>query len=75
VCTLTRAETLAIDDHLAERHPQLVALERPADPWMPWGRGAMLLPQAAGTDGMTVLRLRRPPADGNGAAPDGTSDQ
>jgi 16S rRNA (cytosine967-C5)-methyltransferase len=57
VCTLTRAESLAIDDHLAARHPELVALEPPGDPWRPWGRGALLLPQAAGTDGMTILRL------------------
>lgn len=72
VCTLTRAETLGVDDHLAERHPELVPLERPAAPWMPWGRGAMLLPQAAGTDGMTVLRLRRPPLGGTDDTPDET---
>jgi 16S rRNA (cytosine967-C5)-methyltransferase len=58
VCTMTNAETLAIDDWLADRYPELAALERPGDPWMPRGRGALLLPQAAGTDGMYLLRLR-----------------
>ena len=41
-------------------HPDLQALPPPGDPWRPWGRGALLLPQAAGTDGMFVLRLRAP---------------
>jgi 16S rRNA (cytosine967-C5)-methyltransferase len=63
VCTLTQAETLGIDAHLAERHPQLEPLESQGDPWQPWGRGGLLLPQTEGTDGMTILRLRSP-ADG-----------
>jgi 16S rRNA (cytosine967-C5)-methyltransferase len=63
VCTLTKAESLGIDDHLASQHPQLVPLEPPGEPWQPWGRGGLLLPQTAGTDGMTILRLRSP-ADG-----------
>jgi 16S rRNA (cytosine967-C5)-methyltransferase len=63
VCTLTRAESLAIDEHLAAEHPQLVPLEPPGEPWQPWARGGLLLPQTAGTDGMTILRLRSP-ADG-----------
>ena len=57
VCTLTAAESLTIDDHLARAHPSLRALPPPERPWRPWGRGAILLPQDAGTDGMTVLRL------------------
>jgi 16S rRNA (cytosine967-C5)-methyltransferase len=57
VCTMTKAETVAIDEWLANRHPELVALEPPGAPWMARGRGALLLPQAAGTDGMYVLRL------------------
>ena len=60
VCTLTRAESLGIDEQLAGEHPRLVPLEPPSDPWRPWGRGALLLPQAKGTDGMTILRLRCP---------------
>lgn len=59
VCTLTAAETLGVDGHLASRWPDLVPLDPPTDPWIPWGRGALLLPQVAGTDGMMVLRLRR----------------
>ncbi|MBK5223390.1 MAG: hypothetical protein JJE52_11050 [Acidimicrobiia bacterium] len=59
VCTLTAAETLGVDEHLAATHPELEPIEPPVGPWIPWGRGAMLLPQAADTDGMMVLRLRR----------------
>ena len=58
VCTMTVAETVTIDEWLADRHPELEALEPPDEPWAPRGRGALLLPQAAGTDGMYVLRLR-----------------
>ena len=60
VCTLTAAESLAIDDHTAVAHPALEPLPPPGGPWRPWGRGALVLPQAAGTDGMFVLRVRRP---------------
>jgi 16S rRNA (cytosine967-C5)-methyltransferase len=59
VCTLTAAEGPALDDHLAAAHPDLVALPPPGAPWTPVGRGARLLPQDAGTDGMYVLQLRR----------------
>ncbi len=57
VCTLTAAESVGIDDWLAHRHPGLVALDPPPDPWRPHGRGALLLPHVAGTDGMFLLRL------------------
>ena len=60
VCTLTDAEGVAVDDHLAATHPELEAIEPLVDPWEPRGRGFRLLPQAAGTDGMYLLRLRRP---------------
>lgn len=59
VCTLTRAETIDVDEHLAATHPELLALDPPGEPWRALGRGALLLPQTAGTDGMYVLRLRR----------------
>lgn len=59
VCTLSRPETIGVDDHLAARHPELVPLPPPEEPWEPWGRGALLLPQRAGTDGMFVARYRR----------------
>lgn len=58
VCTLTRAETLEIDGWLATIHPELVAAPPPGPPWEPLGRGSLLLPQAAGTDGMFALALR-----------------
>jgi 16S rRNA (cytosine967-C5)-methyltransferase len=60
VCTLTHAETTAVDDHLATAHPPLVPVPAPGGPWEPHQRGARLLPQSAGTDGMYLLRLRRP---------------
>ncbi len=59
VCTFTRAETVDIDAHLERQHPSLVALDPPGPPWRRVGRGARLLPQDAGTDGMYLLRLRR----------------
>lgn len=60
VCTLTLAETVAIDEWLVAAHPDVEAVAPPGPPWEPVGRGARLLPQAAGTDGMYLLagRLR-----------------
>jgi 16S rRNA (cytosine967-C5)-methyltransferase len=60
VCTLTRAETAGVDEWLSACRPDLVALDPPPEPWAPLGRGSLLLPQAAGTDGMYLLRLRSP---------------
>jgi 16S rRNA (cytosine967-C5)-methyltransferase len=60
VCTLSVIETGAVDRWLAAEHPDLVPLPPPGEPWVPAGRGALLLPQAAGTDGMFLLRLRVP---------------
>jgi 16S rRNA (cytosine967-C5)-methyltransferase len=60
VCTLTEVEGRGVDEHLATTRPDLVAEPPPDGPWQPHGRGARLLPQAAGTDGMYLLRLRRP---------------
>ena len=59
VCTLTAAETIGIDEHLAEGHPELTSAPPLPDPWRPHGRGSLLLPHAADTDGMYVLRLCR----------------
>ena len=47
-----------VDAHLADRHPALTALPAPDGPWDEVGRGARLLPQAAGTDGMYLLHLQ-----------------
>ena len=60
VCTLTSAETAEVDGWLATAHPELRPLARPEGPWRPWGRGGLLLPQDAGTDGMYILRLEAP---------------
>jgi 16S rRNA (cytosine967-C5)-methyltransferase len=59
VCTLTTAETVAVDEWLATAHPAMEPLPPPGPPWEAVGRGARLLPQAADTDGMYLLRLRR----------------
>ena len=59
VCTLSARESRGVDEHLAGTRPDLVALDPPGDPWEPWGRGAILLPQAASTDGMCIFRYRR----------------
>ena len=59
VCTLTRAETVGVDDWARTALPGFTARPRPGAPWIPHGRGALLLPQAAGTDGMFVLALQR----------------
>ena len=58
VCTLTRAETEDLDRWLARSRPDLAAVPPPGPPWEAVGRGARLLPQAAGTDGMYVLGFR-----------------
>lgn len=60
VCTLTTAETAGIDNWMARAFPQLRPLPPPGGPWEPAGRGALILPQAEGTDGMFVLTLRDP---------------
>jgi 16S rRNA (cytosine967-C5)-methyltransferase len=59
VCTLTAAESTEVDDRLAQQRPDLVPLDPPGEPWRPWGRGAILLPQAVGSDGMCLVRYRR----------------
>lgn len=61
VCTLTAAESTGVDDHVATSHPGLVPVPPPPAPWRPWGRGAILLPQDAGTDGMCLFRYRHAP--------------
>lgn len=58
VCTLTAAETGAVDNWLAAHLPGAEPVPPPPDPWVPAGRGALLLPQAAGTDGMFLLVVR-----------------
>jgi 16S rRNA (cytosine967-C5)-methyltransferase len=59
VCTLTAAETIGVDEWAADNLPELAAHDRPGAPWRQHGRGAILLPSDAGTDGMFVLALER----------------
>lgn len=60
VCTLTTAETCAIDEWLEATRADFTATSStPGAGWERVGRGARILPQAAGTDGMYVLGLRR----------------
>ncbi|MGH9104307.1 MAG: hypothetical protein ACRDZX_00440, partial [Acidimicrobiales bacterium] len=64
VCTLTSAETGEIDQWSAAELPEergWSATDAPGPPWSPLGRGARLLPQSAGTDGMYLLAWRRRP--------------
>ena len=58
VCTLTSAETAAVDRWAAKELPAFTPLPPPGPPWTHAGRGALLLPQAAGTDGMFLLALK-----------------
>ncbi len=57
VCTLTPEETLDVDAWAAQEFPEFVAVDPPGPPWRPHGRGALLLPGDAGTDGMYLLLL------------------
>jgi 16S rRNA (cytosine967-C5)-methyltransferase len=59
VCTLTAAESTDIDSWVVGERPDLVPIEPPEAPWQPWGRGAILLPQTVGTDGMCLFRYVR----------------
>ena len=59
VCTLTWEETREVDAWATAELPGLVALPPPGPPFRPWGRGGLLLPHLAGTDGMYVLALQR----------------
>jgi 16S rRNA (cytosine967-C5)-methyltransferase len=63
VCTLTREETLDVDAWAAGAFPALTAVAGPGAPWRPHGRGSLLLPTAADTDGMFLLLLRAPGDD------------
>lgn len=64
VCTLTAQETSGVDQWLESSHSELVPLPRPGEPWREHGRGALLLPQTAMTDGMAVYRFGLYPSPG-----------
>jgi 16S rRNA (cytosine967-C5)-methyltransferase len=60
VCTVTDEETIAIDEWAIGALPAMRASTPPSAPWRPHGRGALLLPHDAGTDGMFLLVLEAP---------------
>jgi 16S rRNA C967 or C1407 C5-methylase (RsmB/RsmF family) len=59
VCTFSDAETSGVDAWSAEQLAGFRALDPPGSPWRPHGRGALLMPSDADTDGMFVLTLER----------------
>jgi 16S rRNA (cytosine967-C5)-methyltransferase len=59
VCTVTRGETIEVDEWAAQELTDFTAVPVFDPPWRPHGRGALLLPHDAGTDGMFVLVLDR----------------
>ncbi len=59
VCTLSREETLDIDTWATTALSDFEAEPAPPTPWRRYGRGAILLPSDAQTDGMFVLSLTR----------------
>jgi 16S rRNA (cytosine967-C5)-methyltransferase len=59
VCTLSGEETLGVDAWAESHLTEFVALPAPSAPWRPYGRGAILLPSDADTDGMFVVVLER----------------
>lgn len=61
VCTMTAEETTGIDGWVSRQWPDAGA-EPPPSGWRPHGRGGLVLPHDAGSDGMFLLLLRRPAA-------------
>ena len=57
VCTLTAAESSAVDDRVAAELPQLKP-QPLSEPWETWGRGGRLLPDKFEGDGMAVFSYR-----------------
>jgi 16S rRNA (cytosine967-C5)-methyltransferase len=73
VCTLSKDETVDIDEWARAQLPEFTAQPPPTAPWRPLGRGAILLPSDARTDGMFVLSLTRgaPSSRRDGRLPEG----
>lgn len=59
VCTVTREETLDIDSYIGSQYPELEPALEVVAPWQQHGRGAVLLPHWADTDGMSIFRYHR----------------
>ena len=60
VCTMTSAETVAVDEFVAQQHPDVVAVPIGDDRWRPHARGALVLPQDHSTDGMFAVIYKTP---------------
>jgi 16S rRNA (cytosine967-C5)-methyltransferase len=58
VCTLTDAETVAVDERVAQTLPALTPTTLEAH-WRPRGRGGQILPQDRNSDGMFVVRYEK----------------
>ncbi len=58
VCTMTKAETAAIDDAVAQEHPDAEAIPISDPRWRPHSRGALVLPQDHNTDAMFVAKYQ-----------------
>ncbi len=66
VCTMTAAETAAIDELVAQEHSEAEAIPI-ADPrWRPHSRGALVLPQDHNTDAMFIAQYKTPPTSPKG---------
>ena len=59
VCTFSDAETVGVDAWAARELTDFRPVDPPAPPWRPHGRGALLLPSDADTDGMFVSVLEK----------------
>jgi 16S rRNA (cytosine967-C5)-methyltransferase len=59
VCTLSRDETINVDEWARVQLPDFVPVSPLGAPWRSHGRGAIILPSDARTDGMFVLTLDR----------------
>jgi len=57
VCTLTAAESTAVDERIAAELPELIPQPLP-EPWEPVGRGGRLLPDRFDGDGMAAFVYR-----------------
>lgn len=60
VCTMTKAETVAIDQLVAQEHSDAAAVPITDARWRSHGRGALVLPQDHSTDGMFAVIYRTP---------------
>ena len=60
VCTMTKAETAAIDQLVAREHPDAAAVPITDTRWRLHGRGSLVLPQDHNTDGMFAVIYKTP---------------